>query len=90
MAAVAREQTHPAGVLQSVLEARALLQAQLLQQTASPRFTTLKALQCSHKQAKHAAQPKVADLLNCWLGPESLNRHSSLKLIQVFQVLVLV
>lgn len=90
MAAVAREQTHPARVLQSVLEARALLQAQLLQQTASPRFTTLKALQCSHKQAKHAAQPKVADLSNCWLGPESLNRHSSLKLIQVFQVLVLV
>lgn len=74
---------------ESVLKAQALLQA-FLQQNASPQFTTLEVLKCSHKLVKCAAQPKDADLFECWLRPESLNRHSSLKLIQLFQMLVLV
>lgn len=90
MVVAAHEQTYPSGVLQSVLEAQALPQAWLLLQNASPHFTTLEVLKSSHKQAKHAAQPRDADLFKSWLGPESLSRHSSLKLIQVFQMLVLV
>lgn len=90
MVVAAREQTHPSGVLQSVVEAQALPQAWLLQQNASPQFTTLEVLKSSHNQAKRAAQPKDADIFKCWLGPESLNRHSSFKLIQVFHMLVLV
>lgn len=83
MVVAAGEQTiseHPSGVLCSVLQAQALLQALLF----------LKSQRCSSWNVPISSKT-CCTAQGCWspfkCWPEAVNRHSSLELIQAFQML---